>query len=257
VIPRYPQRDFSAWKSAFNITLVSGTKAWKGLNKWIRSVAEHRASLAAFFVSCDIAFGSEPVHHAKPEDARGDVLKMLWNGSIPNVIERTDVARSDKQFLEQMEKLKGWVEEFAIKVERRNTFLVSQDRVLPVRLHDVLEACIHLSTSIATVSALVRRKNMQPLKLTDCCRNLVWELETNHGLSQAECHALIKCALRSHGCTPEQVAPFDTGSVQRGTIRAKKAAFIRDVRNSYDVITQVFPTPKQPVPDVPMKKSPQ
>jgi hypothetical protein len=90
------------------------------------------------------------------------------------------------------------------------------------------------------------------LKLADCCTELVWELEENRGLSQAECHALIKCALLSHGCT--EVAPFDAGAVKRTTIRAKKNAFVKGLQDSYDVISQVFQNPKHSAPDAAMKK---
>ena len=258
-VPHYPQREFAPWKSAFDKELVNGTKAWKGLRKWISSEAEDRAWLIAFAASCGTAFGSEPdlKHYDKPEDARGYVLKRLWNGSIPNLVERANIAKSDTQFLAQMEKLKDSVDAFAKGIEQRSRWLMTQDRVFPIRLHDVLERCIHLSTSIATASALVKREYIQPLKLADCCTELVLELEENRGLSQAECHALIKCALLSHGCTDEQVAPFDAGAVKRGTIRAKKNAFVKGLQDSYDVISQVFQNPKHSAPDAAMKKSPQ
>jgi hypothetical protein len=256
--PRYPQRDFKSWKSAFDKVLVNGTKAAAGLKKWVRSEAESRASLIAFAVRTGSAFGPEPdlKHYDKPEDARGYVLKKLWYDSIPNVSERTNIAKSDTQFLTQIEKLKESVDSFAKRIEQRSRWLMTQDRVFPIRLHDVLERCIQLSTSIATVSALVKREFMQPLDLADCCTMLVLELEENHGLTQAECHDLIKCALLSHGCTDEQVAPFGTGSVERGTIRAKKNAFVKGMQDSYDVISQVFQNPKQSAPNAAMKKSP-
>ena len=241
-IPNYPKRDFISWKSAFDKAPIGRTKASDGLKKWIRSEAEDRASLIAFYVRCGTAFGSELdlKHYAKPEDARGDVLKRLWNSSAPNVIERTRATKEDRQFLTQMETLKELVDSFAERIEQRGRRLMTQDRVFPIPLHDVLERCIHLSTSITTVSALVKRKYIQPLTIADCCTELVWELEENHGLSQAECHALIKLALLAHGCKDEQVAAFGAGSVERGTIRAKKNAFVKGMRDSYDVISQVF-----------------
>ena len=229
---RYPQRDFRSWKSAFDKVLVNGTKAAAGLKKWVRSEAESRAFLIAFAVRTGSAFGPEPdlEHYAKPEDARGHVLTKVWHDSIPNVSGRTNIARSDTQFLTQMEKLKESVDSSAKRIEKRGKYLMTQDRVFPIRLHDVLERCIQLSTSIATVSALVKREYIQPLDLADCCTMLVLELEENHGLTQAECHDLIRCALLSHGCTDEQVAPFGTGSVERGTIRAKKTRLLRACR---------------------------
>ncbi len=256
-IPNYPQKDFTQWKSAFDKVLVNGTKAAAGLKKWVRSEAEDRAFLIEFAVSTGSAFGPEPdlKHYAKPEDARGYVLKRLWNGSAPNVIERTGATNKDRLFLKRMENLKESVDSFAEGIEQRGRWLMTQDRVFPIRLHDVLEHCIHLSTSIATASALVKRKYIQPLTIADCCTELVWELEENHGLSQAECHALIKVALLAHGCAPEQVTPFGAGSVERGTIRAKKNAFEKGVRDSYDVISEVFQNPKQSAPDSPRKKS--
>jgi len=188
-IPHYPQRDFIAWKSAFDSRLVNGTKAWRGLKKWIKSVAEDRASLIAFAVSCGAAFGPEygPKNYAKPEDARGDVLKTLWNGSKPNVGKRIHLAKTDTLFLREIEKLKRSVNSISKRIEERNKFIMSQDRVFPVRLHDVYDRCIQLSASITIASALVKREYIQPLDLADCCKALVWELEENHGLSQAEC----------------------------------------------------------------------
>jgi hypothetical protein len=118
--------------------------------------------------------------------------------------------------------------------------LATQEGGFIVSLNDVRERCIHLSTSIATASALVKREYIQPLKLADCCIELVWKLEETHGLSQAECHALIKCALLAHGCTVEDVAPFDDGSVERGTIRAKKEALAKRVLDSVNIMAQVI-----------------
>jgi len=257
-IPHYPQRDFIAWKAAFDNLPMGRTKAAEGLKKWIKSVADDRASLIAFAVSCGTAFGSEygPKNYAKPEDARGDVLKTLWNSSKPNLGKRIHLAKTDTLLLREMEKLKESVNLISRKIEERNKFIMSQDGVFPVRLHDVYGRCIQLSASITIASALVKREYIQPLDLADCCKALVWELEENHGLSQAECHALIECALLSHGCAKEQVAPFGAGSVERGTIRAKKNAFVKGVRDSYDVIAQVLHNSKQSVPDATMKKSP-
>lgn len=257
-MPHYPQRDFTAWKSTFDRRLINGTKAKKGLEKWIKSVEEDRASLIAFAVSCATAIGSEygPKNYAKPEDARGDVLRTLWNGSKPNLAERIHLAQSDTLFLREIDALKDSVNSISKKIEERNKFIMSQDRVFPIRLNDVHDRCTQLSASISIASALAKRKYIQPLDLADCCKELVLELEENHGLSQAECHALIECSLLSHGCTPEQVAPFGAGSVEKGTIRAKKNAFVKGMQGSYDTMMRVWHKSKQTVPDPLMKKSP-
>lgn len=241
-IPHYPQRDFNLWKAAFDPRLVNGTKAAEGLKKWISHETAQRVSTIAFVSKSCKDLGVEPNLKgcAKPEDARGDVLKSLWSGSIPSVEERTRTIKSDKQFLERMEKLQDSAIKFADAIQHRNAKLPTQDRGFTLSLDPVRESCIQLSTSIATASAFVKREYMQPLDLADCCIGLVWELEERHGLSQAECHELIKYALLAHGCTNEQVAPFDIGSVERGTIRNKKEALAKKVLNSANVIAQVM-----------------
>ena len=103
----------------------------------------------------------------------------------------------------------------------------------------MLQCCIALSNSIAETASSIERKYIYPLDLVDCCIGLVWELEELCGLSQAECHALVKCALLAHGCTEEEVSPFDKGSVDRGTIRAKKVAFAKRILDSVNAIAQV------------------
>lgn len=254
----YPHRDFREWEAQFMKQPINGSKAGDGLKKWIAHETAQRASDIAFMVNNCRSLGVEPnlKTYPKPEDARADVMRSLWRGSVPNLNERTLVAKSDVQFLEQMEKLKVSLDSLAKRITRRNATLVTQDGVFHLSLEDVLHRCIHLSTAITTVSALVRREYIQPLKLADCCIALVWELEKKHHLSQAECHELIKHALLAHGCT--ETAPFDIGSVDRGTIRARKEALANKVLDSVNVIAQVMQESKrQNVGSAaPMKKSP-
>lgn len=239
---KYPQRGFNPWKTAFDIELINGSKAATGLKKWTSHEAAQRASAIDFAVNSFKSYGIEPKlkGYSLPEDACADVLKSLWSHSVPNVMERTHAVKSDNQLLKRMENIKKSVEKFVIGIEQRKATLSTQDGGFVVSLSDVRERCIQLSNSIATTLALVKREYMQPLKLADCCIGLVWELEETHGLSQAECHELIKCALLAHGCTDEDVAPFGTGSVDRGTIRAKKEALVKKVLDSANVIAQVM-----------------
>lgn len=243
----YPQRDFNPWKTAFDINLINGTKAAKGLKKWANHEAERRASNIAFAASSCKSLGIEPnlQGYSLPEDAHADVLKSLWGGSVPNVMERTHAAKSDNQLFKRMENIKKAVETFANGIEQRNAKVATQDGGFIVSLKDVRERCIHLSTSIATASALIKREYIQPLRLADCCIELVYELEETRGLSQAECHELIKCALLAHGCTDEDVTPFDVYSVDRGTIRAKKEALVKRVLDSVNIMAQVMQNSKR------------
>jgi hypothetical protein len=240
--PNYPQRDFIAWKAAFDKLPMSRTKAKEGLEKWVRHEAATRTSAIAFRLEVCKKLGVEPnlKDCAKPENARADVLNSLWRGSVPNVGERTSAIKSDKQFLEAMEKLRDSVVAFAKAIQGREAKLPTQDGGFTLSLDPVRESCIQLSTSIAIASAFVKREYMQPLDLADSCIGLVWQLEERRGLTQAECHELIKYALFAHGCTTEQVTPFDSGSVERGTIRNKKNALGRKVLDSVNVIAQVM-----------------
>lgn len=240
--PTYPQRDFIAWKAAFEKLPMGRTKAKVGMEKWIRHEAATRNSAIAYQLEFCKKLGVEPnlKGYAKPEDSRADVLNSLWSGSVPNVEERTRAIKSDKQFLESMEQLRNSVDKFASIIQARNAKLRTQDGGFTLTLDPVRESCIQLSTSIATASAFVKREYMQPLKLADCCIGLVWQLEEKHGLAQSESHELIKFALLAHGCTKDQVAPFDDGSVDRGTIRAKKEALVKKTLDSANVIALVM-----------------
>jgi hypothetical protein len=62
--------------------------------------------------------------------------------------------------------------------------------------------------------------------------SLVLEMEDRCGLTQRECHGLIRCALLAHGCTPEQVTLLNEELVERGTIGAKKEALREKVLKS-------------------------
>jgi hypothetical protein len=228
------------------------------LKKWISHEAARRASVIAYAVSSCKRLGIEPTleNFAMPEDAHADVLKMLWGGSVPNVTVRTNAAKSDKQLLGWMEAMRKSVETFANGIKKRR--LVTQDGGFIVSLNGVYERCIHLVTSIAEVSTLVMREYVQPFKLADCCIELVWDLEENRGLSQAECHQLIKWALLAHGCTAEDVAPFDEGSVDRGTIRAKKEALAKKLLDGVNIMAQAMQNRKRQNvrSDLTLKKSP-
>ena len=241
-VPNYPQRDFIAWKAAFDNLPMGRTKAAEGLKKWISHEAVQRTSAIAFAKDSYKDFGVEPnlKGFAKPEDARADVLRSLWQGSIPNLVERTNTAKSNAQFLAQMKTLKKSVDDFVKVIGKPGATIPTQDGGFHLSLDYVRDCCIHLSASLATASVIVKREYVQPLKLADCCIGLVMHLENTQGLSQAECHDLIKVALLAHGCTEEQVAPFDIGSVDRGSIRAKKEALAKKVLDSANVIAQVM-----------------
>jgi hypothetical protein len=218
------------------------TKAAEGLKKWISHEAVQRTSAIAFAKNSYKDFGVEPNLRgfAKPEDARTDVLRSLWQGSIPDLMERTNTAKSNAQFLAQMKTLKKSVDDFVRVIGKPGATIPTQDGGFHLSLDYVRDCCIHLSASLATASVIVKREYVQPLKLADCCIGLVMHLENTQSLSQAECHDLIKFALLAHGCTEEQVAPFDIGSVDRGSIRAKKEALAKKVLDSANVIAQVM-----------------
>jgi hypothetical protein len=157
-----------------------------------------------------------------------------------------------------MDEMRESVVSFADTIQLRNATLPTQDGGFHLSLHYVRDCCINLAASLATASALVKREYMQPVKFLDCFSKLVWELEEIRDLSQAECHALIKCALLAHGCTGEDVAPFDDRSVDRSTIRANKNALAKKVLDSVNVIAQVMQDIKRQNvgSDAAMKKSP-
>ncbi len=259
-VPSYPQRDFIAWKAAFDELPMGRTKAAEGLKKWINSEAAQRASTIAFLINSCKQYGIAPNLNgfARPEDARDDVMKRLWNGSVPNVKERTSAIDSDKRFIKKMDEMRESVVSFTEDIQRRSAQLPTQDGGFYLSLDNVRKSCIHLSALLSTASLLVKREYVQPVRLADCCTELVWHLEAMHGLSQAECHALIKCALLAYGCTKEQVTPFDTRSVKRGTIRAKKEALAKKILEGANVIAQVMQENKRQSvgSDAPMKKSP-
>jgi curved DNA-binding protein CbpA len=241
-IPNYPKLEFTPWKSAFDSQPINGTKAGNGLKKWISNEAARRASAIAFAVSSWKEYGFEPdlKGYSLPKDAKVDVLKRLWGGSVPNVVERSKAVKSDNELVKQMNKTKKSVEKLASEIKQRNAKLATQDGGFIVSLNDMRESCIRLSTYIATASALVKREYIQPLKLADCFVELVYELEEIHRLSQAECHALIQSSLIAHGFALEQATPFDADSVDRGTIRAKKEALTKKVLDSVNIMAQVI-----------------
>lgn len=237
-LSHYPQPDFKKWEAKFNEVLINGSDAAKGLKKWIGHEEAQRASNIALIEGNCKRLGVTPNLKglAKPEDARADVIRSLWIHSAPNVQQRTSAAKTDKLFLKHMEKLKDSVDTFAKGIEKRSAKLMTQDMIFRIPLNDVLKHCIELSSSIHTTSQLAKRKHIYPLDIADCCTGLVLDLEDRRGLSQKQSHALIRCALLAHGCTEEEVSPFNEELVERGTIRAKREALRKSIFESADVI---------------------
>lgn len=238
----YPQPDFKKWEVEFNSLLIGGSNAAKGLKKWIRHGEAQRAANIALVENHCKSLRVDPPNLKglpRPEDTRSDLIRRLWFDSAPNLEERTRATKADNQFLKQMEKLKDSAEALTKSLQSRRPKLLTQDRFFEIPLDPVLRNCIQLSNSIRAASALVKRTHIYPMDVADCCIELVIEMEDRSGLSKRDCHALIKCALLAHGCTPNQVAQFDEELIERGTIGAKKESLKRKLFKSADIISAI------------------
>lgn len=238
-VSTYPQPDFKKWQARFDELHIGGTNAAKGLKKWIRHEENYRASTIAFTEDQFKAKGLDMPNLEQlpqPKDAHADVMRSLWIGSAPNVEERNSAAKTDNHLLKHMEQLEDSINEFTKRLQTRGKKLATQDRFFEIPLDGLLQLCTQLSSSLRMVSILAKRKYIYPLDIADCCMSLVLELEDRRGISQRECHALIRCALIAHGCTPEQAAPFGEDSVERGTIAAKKESLRQKCLKSVDIL---------------------
>lgn len=138
--------------------------------------------------------------------------------------------------LKQIEKLAKSADELVALLEERGATLWSQDDTFEIPLAGVLQCCIQLSASIRFVSPQVKRPHIYPLDIADCCILLVLQMEDRDGLTEQDCHALIRCALQAHGCDDDEVTRFfGEGSVTKGTIGAKKTAFRQKLLKSADI----------------------
>jgi hypothetical protein len=204
-------------------------------------MADQCASNIAFYKNSAKSHGVDPTNPTyitglkslqMPEDERADSIRRLWYKSAPNVEERNRAASDLAQLLKQMEQLADSVKELGIRLQSQRSMLMTQDGFFEIPLTGMPELCITLSSSLRKSATLARRKYIYPIDIADCCTPLVFEMEDRCGLSQKECHALIRCALLAHGCTEDEVRPFDEELIDRGTIGAKKEALIAKVLKS-------------------------
>ena len=234
-----PQPDFKKWKAEFDRQFVARSNAAKGLNKWIGNEEANRVANIARVESVLKNRGLDPGNSKKlpqPEDTRSDLMQWLWSGSAPNMEERTRAADEDNELLKQIEQLADSAKELGARLQSRSTPFFAQDRLFEIPLTGLPKDCLELSSSLRKVSILARRKHIYPRRIADCCMSLVFEMEDRSTLSPKECHALIRCALLAHGCTPTEVSPFDEEFIERGTIGAKKEALRAKVLKSANLL---------------------
>ena len=266
-VSHYPQSDFKKWEAAFKLLLINGTSASNGMKKWVRHAEARRASNIAFVENNCKRIGLDHPNledMAKPDDAKAYLMEQLWLQSTPNVEanmeERTRAMKEGAPLVEEMEKLAIFADEVAKKLQSCGAIMKTKSGYYDVSLDGVIQHCIQLSSLIRKTSYSIKEEALDPIKpgrsnnpyplhIADCCMSLVIDMEDTCGLSQKECHALIACALRAHGCTPEEVTDFAEENIERGTIRAKKEAIRRRVLESLQVI---FSNGVSPVP-IPFK----
>ena len=239
---RCERRTYEHWKREFDRLLTKGSNADVGLTKWVRDEEAGRKSYIVE-VECELQRRGSGLSGLKilpqPENARADLMRRLYRESVPNVEERTRAREENKATLKQMEKLARSADKLIALLEKRGRSIWSQDDTFRIPLAGVIQSCIQLSASIRFVSPQVKRPNIYPLDIGDCCTLLVLQMENKNGLTEKECHALIRCALVAHGCDKDEVARFfGEGSVGRGTIGAKKTAFRQKLLKSANILAE-------------------
>jgi hypothetical protein len=232
--------DFRKWEGEFKRKLTPRSKAADGLRKWIAQEDAVRTSTIALTRQHLESHGIEPSGLSRlpqPHTVRGDLMQRLYHESVPNVQERTRAKELDKTFLIGMNKLARSADKLINEVRDRDVKLWTQDGFFTIPLDGVLQHCIQLSQSIRVVSGLVKRTHIYPTRIADCCMSLVLEMEDRCGLSQRECHALIRIALLAHGCTEDEVKDFNEELTERGTIGGKKESLREKVLKSVDILS--------------------
>lgn len=239
---RFERRTYEQWEKEFNRLLTRGSNADVAFRRWEKSEDVGRK---AYIAEIERELQSRGIGVSglkllpQPENARADLMRRLYRESVPNVEERTRARAKDKETLKRMEKLAKSADKLVALLEKRGTSIWSQDETFKIPLAKVLQSCVQLSSSIRFVSPQVKRSHVYPLDIADCCTLLVLRMEDRNGLTERECHALIRCALVAHGCDRDEVAEFfGEGSVGRGTIGAKKMAFRQKLLKSANILAE-------------------
>lgn len=245
----YPRQNFEKWNARFHELLINGSNAAKGLTMWIAHVEAQRLSNIAFVENHYRSIGIEPNLNGldKSEDVKADVMRRLWSESVPDMKERTRALNNDIFLVEKMEELAKRVDDVVTKLQSHRPTMSTKSGYLEIPLDRVMQHCVQLSSSIHKVTYSFREKLIDqnnvaknklpyPFDIADSCLPLVFEMEETYGIPQRECHELIKCALRAHGCTREEASVFDGENVQRGTIRAKKEATKKKIIDSLNIM---------------------
>lgn len=236
------RRTYELWEKEFNRLLTRGSNADEAFRRWIKCEDARRK---AYIAEIAHELGSRGIGVSglkllpQPENARADLMRRLYRDSVPNVQERTRARVANKKTLADMEKLAKSVDRLIALFEKRGPNIWSQDETFKISLTRVLQSSIRLSSSIRFVIPQIKRSHIYPLDIADCCTLLVMQLEDRNGLTERECHALIRCALVAHGCDKDVVAElFGEGSVERGTIGAKKTAFRQRLLKSAAILAE-------------------
>ena len=236
------RRTYEQWEKEFNRLLVRGSNADDGFKRWIKS---ENARRKAYITDIERELRSRGIGTSgltllpQPENTRADLMRRLYRESVPNIEERTRARAEDKKTLAEMERLAKSADKMAAHLEMRGNSISSQDETFKISLARVLQSSKQLSSSIRFACPQIKRLHIYPLDIADCCTLLVMRLEDSNGLTEKECHALVRCALVAHGCEKDEVAEFfGEGSVGRGTIGAKKTAFRRKLLNSANILAE-------------------
>jgi hypothetical protein len=235
------RRSFEDWKTRITRLTKTDPTAKKAFDKWKKSEEQYRRSIIEMSDRNLLSHGIDPAIRLnqlpQPEDAREDLLECLYRDSVPNVRERTRAREQGKETLKQMEKLANAADKLVARLKEQGSTLCTQDDFFQIPLAGVFQSCLQLSASVRSVSPLVKRKYVYPLDIADCCMSLVLVMEDRCGLSQAECHSLVRFALLAHGCTTDEVSMFEKEFTESGTIGSKKESLRDKAIKSANILT--------------------
>ncbi|WP_109486012.1 hypothetical protein [Occallatibacter savannae] len=235
--------DFTGWQRKFNELLKNGSDAHRGLQKWVQNEKRQReANIAQFNRAIE--------HHGltqeaakkllddreKPDSARTDLIERLYRESNPVEVKSSPLSKSDMQLISRMKRLAQEIEAFAIQIDKGPQTLSTQDGFFEVTIGALRNPCLGLSSLLSQQVDRILRPYTQAPDIIDRCLPLIFVMEDRAGLSQRECHDLIRIALLAHGCGHAEVAPFaerrESDSISRGTIRNRKRSTKQDFFDS-------------------------